>query len=139
MVRCSATELVWEPDVEAILDRARGLSIAEILRLAALYRNATVRPGDAPADGASLDRTRVISIAATRSGRRSLVHRLQRAAGEAVETAISSEVDTHALSRLGLLRDAELAVGDAAIALLLADRFSPLIADELAAPWRDVR
>jgi hypothetical protein len=143
MVRCSATKPVWEPDIEAILDRARGLSIAEILRLAAHYRHATLPLDGEPVSTEGrleqpLDRTRVISIAATRSGRRSLVHQLQTAAGEAIETAVVSEVDTHVLSRLGLLADAELAVGDAAIAMLLADRLSPQVAKALAGPWQDV-
>ena len=140
MARCSATTFIWEPDVESILDRARGLSVPEILRLAALYRRATTRLDGEPAGpDPALDRPRVISIAASRSGRRSEVHQLQGAAGDAVETAVGSEEATHALLRLGMLGEAEHAVGDAAIAELLADRFSPQIAQALAAPWRDVR
>ncbi len=131
----------WDPRIDDIIDRARQLTVDEIYRLAGAYRRAD-RGSPGPFAGArdrALNRTRTIGIARDRSGRAVDARRLETLAVAAVRDAASRSGAMRVLARLGTLWDAELAVADAALSVLLADRLSEEIANELARPWQDPR
>jgi hypothetical protein len=123
--------------IEAILERARRLSGADIAALAAAYRGAR-QPGehDPLASEHGRRRAQVISIAVARSGRVQEAREVRSSAAAAVRSAAGQAGEAGALDALGLLYDAELAATDAALAVLLEDHLSAEIAAFLAEPFQ---
>jgi hypothetical protein len=121
--------------IEAILERARQLSGADILALVGAYRG-ECRPGerDALEGEQRRRRARIISIATARSGLSRQAHDVQ---ASAVRSAAEQHREAGRLGPLGLLHDAELAVADAALAVLLEDHLSKEIAALLGQPFEE--
>ena len=80
-------------------------------------------------------RARAISVSVARSGLARRVDQVQGSAAAAVRTAAAQRGATERLGPLGLLFDAELAVADAALAILLEDHLSKEIAGLLRQPF----
>lgn len=115
--------------IEEILQEACGLSAARILELSSAYRR---DPEERQA------RTHMLEVAAARDGRRHEYLSLRGRAANAVRLAAAT---SHALSleRFGILTEAEFAVQDAVLAILLADRLGPEQAARLSRPWLESR
>lgn len=116
--------------IAVILHEASRLDATGILALARRY------PADADARRA---RTHVLDVASARDGRRDEIRRLKAAAASAIRGSAIATGSAQSLARLGALADAELAVQDAVLSILLSDRLGRRQADELAAPWLESR
>lgn len=122
----------------AILERARRLSDAEIARLARAFR------GDGRAGEQSqleIERRqlgpRAVASAIAGSGLSRPARQLQNAAPAAVRSAAERAATAPRLRSLGLLGDAQLAVADAALAVLLEDYLPEEMAELLSGPFRE--
>lgn len=120
-------ELEWasDPAILAILDRAAALSPAEMVQLAAGLREGSHAP-------------RTIRIAVARAGRSVAAQGLAAEVAAAVQRAARTAQARRALASLGILFDAGLIAGDAALAVLVADHLSADVAARLSAPWTSV-
>ena len=120
--------------IEAILERARQLSGAEIPVLASRGED---RAGEQ--DRLTCERrrkrARAISIAVARSGLSRQAERLQAAAAAAVRSAAERNWGADRLGSLGLMFDAEMAAADAVLAVLLEDHLSEAVASLLRQPF----
>jgi len=123
--------------VPAILDRAGRLSAAEIRALASSYRGETdAGQQDPDQRERGHRRARAASIAIARSGRAREALALQEAASAAVRTSAARARLSRKFRALGgVVGDAELAVGDAALSVLLADHLSKDVAALLREPF----
>jgi hypothetical protein len=117
-----------------ILERAERLSAAQIRMLASTYRGETTAGAQDPDGRARAHRrARAISIALARSGRSAETLQLQESASLAVRSA-AANAGLAERRLLGIVADAELAVGEAALAVLFADHLSGEIAALLREP-----
>jgi len=131
--------------IDEILDRAAQLSATDIRALASAYRGET-RAGqqDREEHERAHRRARAIAIAIKRSGRSAEANALQESVSVAVrKAAVREGVAEKRL--LGVVGDAELAIGDAALSVLLRDHLSADVVallrepfDRVTAPPRDV-
>ena len=120
--------------VSDILDRAERLTAAEIRALASAYRGETEAGQQDPnLRERGRRRSKALSIAIKRSKRAEEAQAVQDSASEAVRTAAARSRGLARMRKLAVVPDAELAVADAALAVLLADHFS----DEIAALLRE--
>lgn len=115
--------------IEGILEEASRLTASRILALSNAY------PRDPDERQA---RTHMLEVAAARDGRRHDYLRLRGRAAHAVRQAAAT---SHALplGRFGILTEAEFAVQDAVLAILLADRLGPEQVAWLSRPWLATR
>jgi hypothetical protein len=115
--------------IEEILQEASCLSAARILELSTAY------PRDPEERQA---RTHMLEVAAARDGRHHEYLSLRGRAANAVRLAAAT---SHALplGRFGILTEAEFAVQDAVLAILLADRLGPDQVARLSRPWLESR
>jgi hypothetical protein len=122
--------------IEVILERARRLSAPEIATLVRAFRG-DGRAGEQgqPERERRRRRTRAISISVARSGLTRRADQVQGSAAAAVRTAAEQRGRTERLGPLGLLFDAERAVADAALAVLLEDHISKEVAGLLRQPF----
>ena len=112
-----------------ILDEASRLPASRILALSRAY------PRDPEERQA---RSHILEVAAGRDGRR---HEYLSLRGRAAQTVRQAAASSRALSlgRFGVLTEAEFAVQDAVLAILLADRLGPDQVALLSRPWLDAR
>ncbi len=122
--------------IEAILERARRLDGPEVIALIGAYRG-DCAPGSGEADLADTPRTRARAVAAAtaHAGLRREASALAAAASSAVRSAPGVQGHERRLASLGLLYDAELAVADAGLAILLEDHIAAATATTLARPF----
>jgi hypothetical protein len=115
--------------IEEILREASSLPASRILALSNAY------PRDPEERQA---RTHMLDVAAARDGRRHEYLGLRGRAANAVRLAAAT---SHALplGRFGILTEAEFAVQDAVLAILLADRLGPEQVARLSRPWLESR
>ena len=115
--------------IEEILDEASHLPATRILALSRTY------PRDPDERQA---RTHMLEVAAGRDGRRHDYMSLRGRAAHAVRQAAAAS-RALPLGRFGVLTEAEFAVQDAVLAILLADRLGPEQVAWLSRPWLATR
>ncbi len=122
--------------IEAILERARRLSANELRRLVATSRgDGGIGFEDRRQVERRRRRLRAVMIAVSRSRASARAAAVQAEAVAAVRSAAAQARVPAAFGRLGTLFDAELAVADAALAVLLEDRLGAEVVALLNEPW----
>jgi hypothetical protein len=126
----------YPTSVTEILERAERLSAGEIRALASAYRGESLAGQQDPNQRErGHKRARAVSIAISRSGRAAEAQALQEAISAAVRASAARERMRGGARKLGIVGDAELAVGDAALAALLADHLSKEVSLLLREPF----
>jgi hypothetical protein len=114
--------------IPRILARAADLDVRELIDSSRAYQD---RERTSPMVDA-------VRVAIGRSGHADEARATQRSASQPVTLAATRIGRPEALTRLGIVFDAQAAVADAVLAIFRADRSSPEVADRLAEPWRRV-